>query len=92
MKYKIHLTLILILNILIANGQFSQNIRIQNYLSENGNSSEILGFFVQGEKQNIITLCNDHHGKYHSSVKGWHYVKVPANELYEFSLSKHLEN
>ena len=52
----------------------------------------MLGFFVKGEKQKIINLCNEHNGKYHSSVKGWHYVKVPANELNEFSLSKYLEN
>ena len=50
MKHRIILALVLILNILIANGQFNQNIRIQSYLLENGNSSEILGFFVKGEK------------------------------------------
>ena len=92
MKHRIIFTLVLILDILIANGQFNQNIRIQKHLSENGNSSEILGFFVKGEKQSIINLCTKHNGKYHSSVKGWHYVKVPANDLNEFSLSKHLEN
>ena len=92
MKYKLSSTLILIFNILFLQAQFNQNIRIQNYLAENGNSTEILGFFVKGDKQSITDLCAKHNGKYHSSVKGWHYVKIPSNELNNFSSSKLLNN
>ena len=92
MKYKLPTTIVLIFNMLFIHGQFNQNIRLQNYLAEKENSTEILGFFVKGDKQSIIKLCTEHYGKYHSSVKGWHYVKIPSNELNDFSSSKILKN
>ena len=92
MKHQLPLLTMLLLSCLFINGQFNQNIRIQNYLKEKGNSTEIVGFFVKGNKQSIIELSEKHNGKYHSSVKGWHYVKIPANELNTFSASKAITN
>lgn len=92
MKHQLPLLTMLLLSCLFINGQFNQNIRIQNYLKEKGNSTEIVGFFVKGNKQSIIELSEKHNGKYHSSVKGWHYVKIPANELNTFSASKAIKN
>ena len=78
--------------LIVLNGQFNKNIRLQNYLKEKGNSQEIIGFFVKGSKQQIKTLCKSHNGNYHSSIKGWHYVKIPSNQLDSFTSSKLITN
>ena len=60
------------------------NFRIQEYLAEHGKSTDLIGFFVKGNKEQIINLCFKHNGKYRGSVKGWHYVKTPTNEFTGF--------
>ena len=82
----------LFLSLTFIVGQLDKNFRLQNYLNEKGNTEEIIGFFVKGNKQKIRALCNSHNGKYHSSVKGWHYVKIPSNQLEQFSSNKLISN
>ena len=82
----------LFLSLTFIVGQLDKNYRLQNYLNEKGNTEEIIGFFVKGNKQKIRALCNSHNGKYHSSVKGWHYVKIPSNQLELFSSNKLISN
>ena len=87
-----------VISICIINNSFSQNtykninFRVQEYLAEYGDSEIPLGFFVQGDKQEIINLVKENKGEYRSSVSVWHYIKIPSNRFLSFVKNKTINN
>ena len=68
----------------LSQKKFEGNFYLQKYLLENSNSSEKVGLFVKGNLSEIKNITKQHNGIYRGSVKGWHYVRIPSNELQEF--------
>lgn len=63
---------------------YEGNFYLKNYLLGNSTSTEKVGLFVKGNLPEIKTLVRNSNGIYRGSVKGWHYVRIPSNELQNF--------
>lgn len=48
-------------------------------------AKEPIGIMVKGDISKIETFLLSHEGSYRSSVKGWHYIQVPAEHLSNLS-------
>lgn len=49
-------------------------------------SEEIIGIMIKGDLSSIENSLSAFKGKYKSSVKGWHYISIPAGNLKDFAL------
>ena len=76
----------------LSQKKFEGNFYLQKYLLENANSSEKVGLFVKGNLSEIKNSTKQQNGIYRGSVKGWHYVRIPSNELQEFVENKNILN
>ena len=76
----------------LSQNKFEGNFYLQKYLLENANSSEKVGLFVKGDLSEIKNITKQQNGIYRGSVKGWHYVRIPSNELQEFVENKNILN
>ena len=80
---------ILILALILINGFTQNNFPIEKF----GFNSELkkiqtktnVGFFVKGNKNNIQNLCESYSGKYISSIKGWHYIRLSPTNITDFT-------
>ena len=75
-----------------SQNKFEGNFYLQKYLLENSNSSEKVGLFVKGDLSEIKNITKQRSGIYRGSVKGWHYVRIPSNELQEFVENQNILN
>ncbi len=76
----------------LSQNKFEGNFYLQKYLLENSTSSEKVGLFVKGNISEVQNITKQHNGIYRGSVKGWHYVRIPSNELQEFIENKNILN
>lgn len=76
----------------LSQNKFEGNFYLQKYLLKNSTSSEKVGLFVKGDLSEIKNITKQHNGIYRGSVKGWNYVRIPANELQEFVENQNILN
>ncbi|MDG2343646.1 MAG: S8 family peptidase [Flavobacteriales bacterium] len=83
---------LLILCLLLFNGitqskfpveKFGFNSELQNLESKTN-----VGFFVKGNKYNVQSLCETYSGKYISTIKGWHYIRLSPSNIIDFTNEK----
>ena len=85
------ISLLLVLCLLLVNGITQSKFPIEKF----GFNSELqnlelktnVGFFVKGNKYNVQSLCETYTGKYISSIKGWHYIRLSPSNIIELSLA-----
>ena len=76
----------------LSQNKFEGNFYLQKYLLDNSNSTEKVGLFVKGDLSEIKNITKQRGGIYRGSVKGWHYVRIPSNELQEFVENQNILN
>ena len=76
----------------LPQNKFEGNFYLQKYLLDNSNSTEKVGLFVKGDLSEIKNITRQRSGIYRGSVKGWHYVRIPSNELQEFVENQNILN
>ncbi|MBM77362.1 MAG: hypothetical protein CL846_02665 [Crocinitomicaceae bacterium] len=85
---------ILVFSLIILNGFAQSKFPIEkfgfNSNFKNLYSKTNVGFFVKGNKNNVQSLCESYSGKYISSIKGWHYIRISPHNIVDFTNEKHI--
>tara|TARA_B100001758_G_scaffold246966_1_gene263377 strand:+ start:209 stop:3967 length:3759 start_codon:yes stop_codon:yes gene_type:complete len=83
---------LLILCLILFNGITQSKFPVEKF----GFNSELqnlelktnVGFFVKGNKYNVQSLCETYSGKYISTIKGWHYIRLSPSNIINFTNEK----
>jgi Subtilisin-like serine proteases len=83
---------LLVLCLLLFNGTTQSKFPVEkfgfNSELQNLESKTNVGFFVKGNKYNVQSLCETYNGKYISSIKGWHYIRLSPSNIIDFTNQK----
>lgn len=71
-----------------AQNKIVGNFYLQQYLEQHGDSEEPVGLFIKGDKKSINSFVSQNDGIYRGSIKGWHYIRIPSNQIENLILSK----
>ena len=89
---KFFLLIVLFIGAITMLSQSTFPIEKSSFNSEFKNlfSKTNVGFFVKGKRNDVQSLCESYRGKYISSIKGWHYIRISPSNIIDFTNEKQI--